>query len=181
MCIEVKKMKVEVKIPENVGIEIIGNTIKVSGTKGTLERTFQYPSVKFKRENTTLHIFAEKKKRRFKAILHTYRAHINNMIKGVTTGFTYHLKVVQTHFPITVKTDATHFFVENFFGENVPRKLKLIPGVKVEIDGKDIYIKGIDKEKCGLFAGQLEKLTQWVHKKDRRKFQDGIYIYKKPK
>lgn len=108
----------------------------------------------------------------------TIAAHIRNMIKGVTKGYTYRLKIVYAHFPMKVTVKGDTVVIENFLGERAPRYAKILPGVKVEVKGEEVIVSGIDKEKVGQTAANIELATR-VRGFDIRKFQDGIYIVSK--
>ena len=101
------------------------------------------------------------------------------MIKGVTSGFKYHLKALYSHFPMTLKQEGNELVVNNYFGERVPRRAKILPGVKVEIKNKvEITVSGSDKELVGQTAANIERCAT-VKNRDRRVFQDGIYLLNK--
>ena len=110
----------------------------------------------------------------------TYAAHLINMIKGVNEPFEYTLKVCSGHFPMTVNLEGDQLIVKNFLGEKVPRKAKIWPNVTVDIKGNDISVKSINLEAAGQTAANMESSTR-ITNRDRRVFQDGIYITKKPK
>jgi large subunit ribosomal protein L6 len=106
----------------------------------------------------------------------TVHSHINNMIKGVTKGFTYKLKVVFAHFPITVKVKDDTVIIENFTGERSPRTAKIMGNSKVSIKGEDVIVQGSDLEDVSQTAANMELATK-VRRKDPRIFLDGIYTY----
>ncbi|EEB73825.1 50S ribosomal protein L6 [Thermococcus sp. AM4] len=168
----------EVEIPEGVEVTVEGNTVKVKGPKGELERELKYPGVKIFTEDGKVVVYKEFPKKKDIAIARTFKAHIANMIKGVTEGFTYKLKVVYSHFPVTVKVQGDEVVIENFLGEKNPRRAKILPGVTVKVRGQEITVEGIDKEKVGQTAANIEQATR-ITKWDRRVFQDGIYIVEK--
>jgi len=168
----------EVEIPEGVEVTVEKDVVKVKGPKGELERELKYPGVQIFTENGKVVVFKEFPRKRDIAIARTFKAHIANMIKGVTEGFTYKLKVVYSHFPMTVKVQGDEVVIENFLGEKNPRKAKILPGVTVKVMGSDVIVEGIDKEKVGQTAANIEQATR-ITKWDRRVFQDGIYIVEK--
>ncbi|MEM2546448.1 MAG: 50S ribosomal protein L6, partial [Candidatus Bathyarchaeia archaeon] len=104
--------------------------------------------------------------------------HIKNMITGVSKGFTYKLKIVFSHFPISVKVQDKTVVIENFAGERGPRKAKIIGDVKVKVSSEDIIVQGIDLEAVSQTAANIEQATK-VKGKDPRVFLDGIYIYER--
>ncbi|MFA4646111.1 50S ribosomal protein L6 [Pyrococcus kukulkanii] len=168
----------EIEIPEGVEVTVQDNVVKVKGPKGELERRFFWPGVQIFTEDGKVVIYKDFPRRKDIAIVRTFKAHINNMIKGVTEGFTYKLKVVYSHFPITVKVQGDEVIIENFLGEKAPRKAKILPGVTVKVKGQEIIVEGIDKEAVGQTAANIEQATR-ITKWDRRVFQDGIYIVEK--
>jgi large subunit ribosomal protein L6 len=101
------------------------------------------------------------------------------MIKGVTDGFTYNLKAFYSHFPMTLAVNGDIFNVNNYFGERVPRAAKILNGVNVKVSNKtEITVSGIDKEAVGQTAANIERCTT-IKNRDRRVFQDGIYLLNK--
>ncbi len=170
----------EVEIPENVSVDIDGLRVKVSGPKGSLERDFSHArGVIIRKEDNRVVIETYFARRREKALVGTLAAHIRNMIRGVTKGYRYKLKIVYSHFPISVEVDeeARVVKIKNFLGEKASRIAKIVgDDVKVRVEGEDVIVEGIDKEHVGQTAANIELATK-VKDKDRRVFADGIYIY----
>ncbi|MCD6371207.1 MAG: 50S ribosomal protein L6 [Candidatus Aenigmarchaeota archaeon] len=169
-----------VEVPENVEIEVSGYKVKVKGPKGEVEREFKIwkKNVEIRKEDKKIVITGTDKRRKTKAMVGTVAAHIKNMILGVTKGFVYKLKIVYSHFPVKVEVKGDKLYVNNFLGETVPRIAKILPGVKVEVKGSDVIVKGIDIEAVGNTANNIEQACR-ITGKDRRRFIDGIYIYHK--
>jgi large subunit ribosomal protein L6 len=117
-------------------------------------------------------------RKREAALVGTVCSLIENMITGVTKGFTYKLKIVFAHFPISVKIKGKMVSIENFTGERSPRWAKIIGDVKVSVQGDDVIVQGINLEDVSQTAANIEQATK-VKRKDPRVFLDGIFIYEK--
>jgi large subunit ribosomal protein L6 len=104
------------------------------------------------------------------------------MALGIDEGFEYRLKAVFSHFPMSLKVDGKQLTINNLFGEKVPRVAKLpwSPSeVEVRVENKtDVVVRGADREKVGQTAANIERACI-IKKRDRRVFQDGIYIVSK--
>ena len=173
------KSKKIVEIPEGVEINLEGSLIKVKGPNGEVERLLSNPMVIIKKEENVITFYSKNKMtKREKRIIGTFSGHIGNMVKGVSDGFEYKLKICSGHFPITANIEGEEFILKNFLGEKVPRKSKIMEGVKVELKGDVIIVNSIDKEKAGQTAARIEQATR-ITNKDRRVFQDGCYITEK--
>lgn len=171
----IETSKTEVKIPDGVKVTVENNTIHIKGEKGELTRYFSHPKIGLKINNNVLEIHGKNIRRKEKAIIGSISAHINNMIKGVTKGFEYQMKTVFSHFPIKTLVEGNQFIIQNFLGERSPRRVEILPGVKVEVKGEFVTLKGIDKEKVGQTVANIEKATM-VKNRDIRVFQDGVYL-----
>jgi len=178
-----KKMKrcfeTEVEIPEGCTIEIANRLIKVTGAKGTVEKVVKNKLLKHEIEKDKIKLFGDKNTKPYKKIVLTFVAHIKNMIKGATIGHVYKLKICSGHFPMSAAVKGDVFELKNFIGESKPRTLKLhLDYVQVKINGTEIVVEGINKEKTAQTAASIEALTRRP-KFDKRRFQDGIYIIDK--
>ena len=173
------KMENELVIPENVTIEIDNKQVKVSGPKGELKRVFKYfHDIKIEKKDNKLVVSSPSDRKKVRAMAGTIIAHVRNMIKGVTDGYTFKMRIVYSHFPVTIKVEGDKFLINNFLGENVPRVAKIIGDTKIEIKGQDVILTGLDKEAVGQTCGNIEQACR-ISKYDRRVFQDGIYIVEK--
>ncbi len=177
------KMKVEelirkIEIPQDVEVKIENTKISVKGPKGEITRDFKIKRFEFVKDNNELIIKVKKATKREKRLINTFAAHIRNMFKGVTQGFIYKMKVCYSHFPINVSLKGNELIIKNFLGEKYPRTVKLPKEVNVKINGDIIVLEGIDKEKVGNCATLIEQATR-ITNRDRRVFQDGIYLIEK--
>ena len=165
-----------VEIPENVEGMLDGRTVTIKGEKGELVRDFSHAPIKIQLDGKTVTVQASWPRKREAALVGTVRSHIQNMIKGVTTGFTFKLKIVFSHFPITVKVMGDHLTITNFTGERSPRKAKIMGTTKVMVKGEDIIVQGISLEDVSQTAANIQNATK-IKSKDPRVFLDGIYVY----
>jgi len=167
-----------VEIPENVEGKLDGRTVTIKGEKGELTRDFSHAPIKIQLDGKTVIVQASWPRKKEAALVGTIRSHIQNMIKGVTTGFTFKLKIVFSHFPITVKVAGNHLSITNFTGERSPRKAKIMGSTKVMVKGEDIIVQGISLKDVSQTAANIQNSTK-IRRKDPRVFLDGIYVYEK--
>ncbi|MBW2996893.1 50S ribosomal protein L6 [Candidatus Woesearchaeota archaeon] len=168
-----------VKIPEGVQVETVNTTVKVKGPKGDLERDFKFQKIDAKVEGNKIMLTVKGATKKEKTQVGTMKAHVKNMVKGVTGGHVYKLKICSGHFPMNVTVSGDTFNVKNFLGEKVPRTIKIKEGATVKVEGTEVSVESIDIEKAGQVAADIEQLTR-IKNKDIRIFQDGIYIVEKP-
>ena len=159
-----------VEIPEGVNIRYEKNILTVTGPKGELNREFVHPHVELKTEGGKAIVSSKDERRKNKAVVGTWAAHIKNMIIGVQKGWEAKLKVVYSHFPIKISVEGNKVKISNF--------AQIIEDTKVEIKGSEIIITGMDKEKVGQTAANIE-LTAKVKGFDKRVFQDGCHLIQK--
>lgn len=170
----------EIKIPEGIEADIEKNTITMRKDGKELRRDIN-EALKISKEDGKLILFAKKARKDEKKVFGTARGHIRNMIDGLTSGFEYELEVCNIHFPITVSFDKakSEFMIKNLLGEKSPRTIKVSEKIEAEVKMPRIKIKSYDIEAAGQAAANLEKITK-IRYRDRNKFQDGIFIIKKP-
>jgi large subunit ribosomal protein L6 len=167
-----------IEVPEDVTLSLVGKTINVKGAKGTLTRDFSYATVAIEGEGKNVRISAKWPRKKEAALVGTIYSHINNMIVGVTKGYTYKMKIVFSHFPISVKIQDKSVLIENFTGERRPRRVKILGDIKVKIEPEDIVLQGANLEDVSQTAANIEQSTR-VRGKDPRVFLDGIYTYER--
>jgi len=167
-----------VDAPEGVSVSMSGRVLSVKGKLGEARKDFDKVGVNIGVEGNSVVISPFSKKKKDNVIINTALSHVNNMITGVTRGYTYRLKVVYAHFPISVKTKGDQILVENFVGERSPRVAKIVGSCKVSVEGDDIVVKGVSVEEVGQTAANVELATK-IRRKDQRIFLDGVYTYHK--
>jgi len=118
-----------IQVPEDVEMILEGRRVTVKGTKGTLTRDFSLSPVSIELHGNVVHIWAEWPRKKESALVGTIYSHIQNMISGVRKGYMYKLKIVFSHFPISVKVKDKTVLIENFTGERNPRKARIVGNV----------------------------------------------------
>ncbi|MFB0558705.1 MAG: 50S ribosomal protein L6 [Candidatus Bathyarchaeia archaeon] len=167
-----------VEIPDEVTLRLEGRRVTISGEKGEVTKDFGHTKLDMKYEGSNLRIWAVNPRKREAALVKTIAAHVRNMIKGVKQGFTYKMKIVFIHFPMTVRIQGRKVIIQNFIGERKPREAELVGGASVLVEGDDITVEGIDVEEVAQTAANIQQATK-IRRKDLRKFLDGIYVYSK--
>lgn len=173
-------MTEKLELPQGVEARIENTILRLKGPKGEASKKLLHPLVSISFEHNMVRLDAKKNTKREKKIIGSFKAHIKNMVKGVTQGHLYTMKVCSGHFPMSVSVTKDEFVIKNFFGERTPRRLKLNPGVAVKVDGDIITIESVDKELAGQTANSIENLCRKNRRSfDKRIFQDGIFITNK--
>jgi len=170
--------KTSVELPEGVTASLQGRTLTIKGKLGQSRKHFDKVNVNVEVKGNKVVFTPFSVKKKDNVIINTVASIVKNMATGVTKGFTYRLKVVYAHFPITVKTKGDEILVENFVGERSPRVSKIVGDCKVSVEGDDIVVKGVSLEDVGQTAANVELATK-IRRKDQRIFLDGVYIYHK--
>ena len=176
--VKIKKLTEEVEILEGVNVEIDGNIIRVKGPKGEIQRSLLHPKIKISKKDNKVILEAINATQREKVMIGTFKSHIKNLIKGVNEIYTYKLKVCSGHFPMSLAVEKNKLVIKNFIGEKIPRRAKILEGVEVKLEGDEVLVNGVDKEKVGQTAANIELATRIIGR-DRRVFQDGIFITEK--
>lgn len=174
-----KGIKEKVQTPEEVNVTLEGRIVRVSGPDGELSKEFDLRGVNVEKEDDEIIVVSDSSRKKRRASVGTVVSHLENMFKGATEGFTSKLKVVYSHFPISVSVKNGKVEIENFIGEENPRRAEIVGESEVEIKGEEIEVRGPDKEEVGQTAANIEQ-TASVKNRDPRVFQDGIYIVEAP-
>ncbi len=171
-------MKTAITIPENVKIKKEDTIITAEGPNATIKKSFTHSRITITQKDNIIKIKTDSTQKKDKATLGTWTAHLKNMLKGAEKDYEYQLKILYTHFPMTLKQDADTIIITNFMGEKGTRKAHIKDNVKVNLGKEEITITGPSKENVGQTAANLEQACR-LKNKDTRIYQDGIYITKK--
>lgn len=170
----------EIEIPNDIQSEISENSIILKKDGKEIIRNF-VSLINIKKDGNKIILSSTTKRKIEKKLFFTYIAHIKNMIKGLTEGFEYKLRISNVHFPIkaSFNKDKNEFVIKNFLGERKDRIINIIKDVDIKINGEDVIVSSYDIEKAGIVAASIEKGSK-VKNFDRRVYQDGIFIIEKP-
>lgn len=144
--------KKPIVLPKGVTVDIKDNTIKVKGPKGELARTFR-PEVSVAMENGQVVVARSSEARQTRALHGTTRAVLNNMITGVSDGFTKILQVEGVGYKAEMKGKQLVMSL----GYSHPIVVDPPNGIAFGCNEKErtITISGIDREVVGQVAANL--------------------------
>lgn len=167
-----------IQLPAGVSVDYSNRVLTFSKNGVSLKRKISDMTIDVKVDGSKVVFSTGKPDKRARKVVNAYIAHINNIFLGLDEKFTYKLEACNVHFPMTLKVDKNVLLINNFLGEKTPRKAAIMPTVDVQVKGTQIIVSGHDKELAGQTAANIEKATK-VRNRDRRIFQDGIYIIEK--
>jgi large subunit ribosomal protein L6 len=146
--------KLPVSIPEKVTVSVTDGAVKVSGPKGTIEKSFNPVDVAIVVENNEVLVSPANNGRHAKAMYGTARSIINGMVTGVTKGFVKQLIITGVGFRAAVQGK----FLNLNLGYSHDIKQAIPDGVNVVVtDNTKVEVSGYDKQKVGQFAAQVKK------------------------
>jgi large subunit ribosomal protein L6 len=174
-----KDLTERVVLGEGIDAEIKEEEITLKKAGKSIGRKFSGFLVR--KEGNEILLECKKATKREKKMMKTLKAHLINAVKGLGEKFVYKLQVCIIHFPMTVTLDKAknEVVIKNFLGEVKPRIAKIVAGSEVKIEKDSITVTGENKENAGQTAANIEKATR-ITNRDRRTYQDGIYIIEKP-
>jgi large subunit ribosomal protein L6 len=174
-----KQLDEKIALLEGITAHIKGNSLTLSGKGKTLSRAFSLPlHTSVTSEGGHLNVVCSSGNKKTWAVIRSFVAHVQNLMRGLQKEFIYELEICNVHFPMTVKVEGQQLVINNFLGEKQKRSAYILPGVSVEIKGTKVLVSSADVEAAGQTAANIEKATH-VSKRDRRVFQDGIFITSK--
>lgn len=140
---------------KGVEVTINGRDISVKGPKGTLST--QIPAditatMGTEDGNPVVNFLPAGNPRQLSAAWGTARALVNNMIVGVTTGYSISLKLIGVGYRAAIQGSQLNMTL----GYSHPIEIKIPAGIAVEVkDQTEVTVTGSDKQKVGEFAANL--------------------------
>ena len=143
--------RMPIAVPAGVTVDIAeNNKVTVKGPKGTLERVL--PSeMEIKKEGEEIIVTRPNDLKKMKSLHGLTRTLINNMVVGVTDGYTKELEVNGVGYRASKSGNKLTLNL----GYSHPVEMVDPDGIESVVDGNKIIIKGIDKEKVGQYAAEI--------------------------
>ena len=143
--------RMPIAIPAGVTVEVAeNNKVTVKGPKGTLERVL--PSeMEIKKEGEEIIVTRPNDLKKMKSLHGLTRTLINNMVVGVTDGYTKELEVNGVGYRAAKSGNKLTLNL----GYSHPVEMIDPEGIESAVDGNKIIVKGIDKEKVGQYAAEI--------------------------
>ena len=146
--------KLPVAIPPGVTIDIAESAVTVKGPKGTLSQQYS-PEVSVKVEGDTVVLTRIDDSKRAKSMHGLYRNLVNNMVRGVSEGFTKTLLINGVGYRAEVQGQA---IVLNL-GYSNPVEYPIPEDLSITCDGPTkITVSGIDKQRVGQTSAEIRSI-----------------------
>lgn len=147
--------KQPVEIPQGVEVKIDRNLVSVKGPKGELKKEFPR-EIKVEVSGTQAIVSVAKETKKTIALWGLCRALLNNMVKGVSTGFEKILDMEGVGCKVVAQGKDLVFSL----GFSHPVPVKAVPGIDFKIEKNSIIISGMDKEQVGQVAANIRALRK---------------------
>jgi len=149
--------KSPIPLPSGVEVAVDGRHVRVTGPQGTLERDLP-GEITLRQEDTTLLVERPNDERQNRALHGLTRSLVNNMVLGVTTGFTKELEIVGVGYRAAAQGPGR---IELALGFSHPVAVDAPGGISFEVPVPTrIIVKGIDKELVGQVAANIRKIRK---------------------
>ncbi|HET7424527.1 MAG TPA: 50S ribosomal protein L6 [Gemmatimonadales bacterium] len=146
--------KKPVTLPKGVAVEIQGNTVAVKGPKGELRRTL-HTEMQVALADGQVTVSRPSDEKRHKALHGLSRTLVQNMVEGVSKGFSKTLEIQGVGY----KAEAKPYGVNLIVGYSHPVKYEAPKGIKISVENNTVVkIEGADKEAVGQVAAELRSV-----------------------
>ena len=162
---QLSKFEEELDIPDSVQVTYKSQMLQVTGPLGKTHKSFKKIPVDITINEKKIMLKATGTRNKDFAIMRTAKSIIRNICEGVVEGYTIKMKIVFSHFPITVKVNEKNVLIENFQGERAPRVTKIWGDTKVTPKGDDVIITGYVLTDVTQTAPEIENGTRFCSPK----------------
>ena len=177
---QIAKSTTEIQIPKDVKVSLKGSMLYVQGPLGKVYKNFKKIPVLIQINDNKILLSRIGERKKHQAIFNTSKSLIQTLCAGVVDGFTIKMKIVYSHFPITVNIEGKKVLIKNFQGERAERVSVIKGDTLVVAKGDDVIITGPVLTDVSQTTANIQ-LKSKVKNKDHRVFLDGIYRYSKSK
>ena len=148
--------KLPIPVPSGVTATIDGQSVTITGPKGTLSLDVAEP-ITVKEEDGSLIVSRPNDEGPAKALHGLTRTLVNNMVTGVTEGYTKTLELVGTGYRVTAKGQDLEFALG--FSHSIT--VKAPEGISFAVENPNKFsVVGIDKQLVGETAANIRKLRK---------------------
>ena len=149
--------KSPITVPSGVDVAISGSHVTVKGPKGSLERTVP-SNITVRQDGDTLVVERPNDERQNRALHGLTRSLVNNMVVGVTAGYTKELEIVGVGYRAAAPSPNR---LDLALGFSHPVAVDAPAGISFEVPiPTRIIVKGIDKELVGQVAANIRKIRK---------------------
>ena len=149
--------KAPIPVPSGVDVTVADGRVTVKGPKGSLDRDIP-GTITIRQEGAVLLVERPDDERQTRAMHGLVRSLVNNMVVGVTDGFTKQLEIIGVGYRATAKGQDT---LDLALGFSHPVEVKAPAGVTFDVPSPNrIDVKGSDKELVGQVAADIRKLRK---------------------
>jgi large subunit ribosomal protein L6 len=137
-----------------VTLQVEGNTVAVKGPRGELRRSL-HPDMEIALKDNQFTVARPSEEKRHKALHGLTRTLVQNMVEGVSKGFSKSLEIQGVGY----KAEAKPYGVNLIVGFSHPVKYEAPKGIKISVDNNVmVKIEGADKELVGQVAAELRQV-----------------------
>lgn len=148
--------RLPISVPAGVEVKIDGNVVAVKGPKGELSREISAP-ITVAQNDGEIVVSRPNDERESRSLHGLSRTLINNMIIGVTEGYTKKLEIVGTGYRVMAKGSDLEFAL----GYSHPISIKAPEGITFAVEGANkLSISGIDKQLVSHVAANIRGLRK---------------------
>jgi len=149
--------RLPIPVPAGVDVNINGREVTVKGPKGTLSHTIVAPIEIEKAEDGTLQVTRPNDERLAKERHGLTRTLVNNMIVGVTAGYSKTLEISGVGYRVQARGSDLEFAL----GYSHPITVNPPEGISFRVEAPTRFVvEGIDKQKVGEVAANIRKLRK---------------------
>jgi large subunit ribosomal protein L6 len=149
--------KIPVTVPAGVDVSIDGQDVTVKGPKGTLGLTIAEPITIEKNEDGTLSVTRPDDERRSRALHGLSRTLVQNLVTGVTDGYTTKMEIHGVGYRVALKGKDLEFAL----GYSHPVPIEAPEGITFAVESPTKFsVTGIDKQKVGQISANIRRLRR---------------------